>query len=92
MINLRDYSCIVDNLIGNIFQLLVQLIHTHNAQIIVNADVYLTTISIGKAGYPFQVFVLPNALMLYVLILLIHIANILHTADIHNSTFLNRQG
>ncbi len=86
MIGFWENSGIVDNLVGNIFQLLMESVHTNNTQIIVNANVYLAAMSIGKSGYPFQIFVFPDTLMLYILVLLIHIAKLLQNLDIHNRT------
>lgn len=49
MIGLREYTCVVDYLVWNILQLLVEFFNTYNCQIIINTDIYLATISIGKA-------------------------------------------
>ncbi len=84
MVGFREYACIVDNLVGQILHLLMKVINTDDCQIIIYADINLTTMSIGKARYPFQILVLPNALVLYVLIFLIHIAKLAKKTEVHN--------
>ena len=81
MISLRKHAGIVDNLVWNIFQLLMKIVYTNHSQVIINTNIYLSTLSISKAGNPFQVFVFPNALMLNVLIFLIHRAKLTKNPD-----------
>ena len=72
MIGLRKHTCVVNNLIRNVLQLLMEILYTQNSQVIIDTNINLPTLSISEAGYPFQVFVFPYALMLNVLIFLIH--------------------
>ena len=72
MIGLREHACIVDNLVRNILQLSMKILNTNHSQVIIDTNINLSTLSVSEAGYPFQVFVFPYALMLNVLIFLIH--------------------
>ena len=89
MVGFGKYTGIVDNLVRYILQLLMKFIHTDNRQVIINANIYLASMSVGKTRYPLQIIVLPNALVLYILILLIHIAKLTKNPEIHKSTIVN---
>ena len=91
MVCLWKHAGIVDNLVRNILQLLMKIVHANNSQIIVNANIYLSALSVSKAGHPFQIFVFPYTLMLNVLIFLIHIAKLAKNPDIGNDTIFNHR-
>jgi len=83
MVDFGKHTRIIDNLIRYILQLLMKVIYADNRQIIINSNIYLAAMGIGKARHPFQILILPNALMLYILILLIHIAKLRQNTDFH---------
>lgn len=83
MICFRKNTCIIDNLVGYILQLFMEIVNANNSQIVINANIYLSPLGVSEAGYPLQVFVFPYTFMLNVLILLIHIAKLPQNTDIH---------
>ena len=67
-INICNYAKIGNNLIGNILQQTFTVFNSYNlVGIIFDSDIYVATISIGKAAYPFEVFVSPALLIFYIL-------------------------
>ena len=76
MISFREYTGIVDNLVGQILHLLMKVVNTDNCQIVIDANINLAAMGIGKARYPLQILILPDSLVLYVLILPIHMAKL----------------
>lgn len=76
MISLWKNTGEVDYFVGNILKLFVQSVYTYNTQVIINSNVYLTSLSIGKTGYPFQIFVFPNTFVFNILPFVIHIAKV----------------
>ena len=83
MVCFRKYPGVADNLVGYIFQLLMEIVNTNNSHVIVNANVNLSTLRISEAGYPLQVLVFPYTFMLNVLILWVHVAKIPQNPDTH---------
>ena len=76
MIGFRHDTCGIDYFIGYILHQLMQLIHTDNFHIISNTNIYLTAMRVSETGYPLKILVFPNLFVFYVLILIVHIANI----------------
>ncbi len=76
MIRLGKHTCIVDDLIRNIFQQFMKIVHTNYSHIIVYTDINLSALSISKARNPLKVLVFPYTLILYILIFLIHSAKV----------------
>ena len=50
MVCLWKHAGIVDNLVRNILQLRMKIVNANNRQIIVNANIYLSALSVSKAG------------------------------------------
>lgn len=73
MVCLWKHAGIVDNLVRNILQLLMEIVNANHSQIIVNANIYLSALSVSKAGHPFQVFVFPYTLIFSILVFVVHI-------------------
>ena len=81
MIGLWKHSSIIDNLVRNVFQLPMKILYSNHSQVIIDTYINLSALSVSEAGYPFQIFVFPYALMLNVLIFLIHLAKITKNPD-----------
>ena len=84
MIGLWEHAGIVDDFVRNILQLSMKILYANHGQVIIDTNINLSTLSISEAGYPFQVFVFPYALMFNVLILLIHSAKLAKNHEIDN--------
>lgn len=61
----------------------MEIVNPNNSQVIINTNIYLSTLSVSEAGYPLKIFVFPYAFILNVLIFLIHIANLPQNPDIY---------
>ncbi len=83
MVGLGKYTSIIDYFVWNVLQLFVEIINPNHRKVIVDANVYLTSLRIGEAGHPFQVLVFPDSLMLDILIFLIHCAKLSKNTGTH---------
>lgn len=52
MIGFRKYTCIVDNLVWNIFQLFMKIVNANHSQVVINANINLSPLSVSEAQIP----------------------------------------
>ena len=71
-INIYHDSQQIAHLVGNVFHQLFGVLHALHLALIVNANKQATTLRIGKAAYPFEIFVSPSQFVFYVLLLGFH--------------------
>lgn len=70
-----------NNFVGNILKLLMKMRNANDRHTIVNANVYPSALRVSEATHPFKIFVLPNAFIFCILILVVHVANLANIRD-----------
>ena len=67
-IHLSNNAKCSDNLVGNVLHQPFAVGHAHHFMVVIHTNIYSTALCVGKTTDPFEVFVAPRLLILYVLI------------------------